>query len=138
LSSGYGQLLAQSGESVAGYSAAGQVGSMGPNRMSYWLNWHGPSEPIETACSSSLVAIHKAVGLLRSGQCEQAVVGGVHTLLSIEAHESFTQAGMLSPEGRCRTFSAQANGYVRGEGVGMLFFKAAGSGRARWGFISMG
>jgi len=121
--SGYGQLLAQSGEPISGYSAAGVAGSMGPNRMSYWLNWHGPSEPVDTACSSSLVAIHRAIGLLRSGQCDQAVVGGVNTLLSMEAHESFTQAGMLSPQGRCRTFSAQADGYVRGEGVGMLFLK---------------
>ncbi|UUM22231.1 SDR family NAD(P)-dependent oxidoreductase [Mycoavidus sp. SF9855] len=120
---GYGQLLAQAGETVAGYSAAGVVGSMGPNRMSYWLNWHGPSEPVETACSSSLVAVHRALELLRSGQCAQAVVGGVNTLLSLETHESFTQAGMLSPDGRCKTFSAQADGYVRGEGVGMLFLK---------------
>ncbi|UAW64836.1 SDR family NAD(P)-dependent oxidoreductase [Mycoavidus sp. HKI] len=120
---GYGQLLAQAGETVAGYSAAGVVGSMGPNRMSYWLNWHGPSEPVETACSSSLVAVHRALELLRSGQCVQAVVGGVNTLLSLETHESFNQAGMLSPDGRCKTFSAQANGYVRGEGVGMLFLK---------------
>ncbi|KAF9396675.1 hypothetical protein CPC16_010246, partial [Podila verticillata] len=123
MSSGYGQLLAQAGETVAGYSAAGVVGSMGPNRMSYWLNWHGPSEPIETACSSSLVAVHRALELLRSGQCARAVVGGVNTLLSLEVHESFTQAGMLSQDGRCKTFSAQADGYVRGEGVGMLFLK---------------
>ncbi|KAF9370098.1 hypothetical protein CPC16_003967, partial [Podila verticillata] len=122
-SSGYGNLLAQAGETVAGYSAPGVWVSMGPNRMSYWLNWHGPSEPIDTACSSSLVAVHRALELLRSGQCAQAVVGGVNTLLSMEIHESFTQAGMLSQDGRCKTFSAQADGYVRGEGVGMLFLK---------------
>ncbi|KAG0289214.1 hypothetical protein BGZ97_006522, partial [Linnemannia gamsii] len=122
-SSGYGQLLAQAGEAVAGYSAAGLAGSMGPNRMSYWLNWHGPSEPVETACSSSLVAVHRALELLRSGQCAQAVIGGVNTLLSMEMHESFIQAGMLSSDGRCKTFSAQADGYVRGEGVGMVFLK---------------
>ncbi|UUM20780.1 SDR family NAD(P)-dependent oxidoreductase [Mycoavidus sp. SF9855] len=121
--SGYGQLLVQAGETVAGYSAAGLAGSMGPNRMSYWLNWHGPSEPIDTACSSSLVAVHRALELLRSGQCAQAVVGGVNTLLSMEMHESFIQAGMLSADGRCKTFSAQADGYVRGEGVGMVFLK---------------
>ncbi|UUM22295.1 SDR family NAD(P)-dependent oxidoreductase [Mycoavidus sp. SF9855] len=121
--SGYGNLLAQAGETVAGYSAVGLAGSMGPNRMSYWLNWHGPSEPIDTACSSSLVAVHRALELLRSGQCTQAVVGGVNTLLSLEIHESFTQAGMLSQDGRCKTFSAQADGYVRGEGVGMVFLK---------------
>ncbi|MFL9915755.1 SDR family NAD(P)-dependent oxidoreductase [Paraburkholderia fungorum] len=123
VTSGYGQMLAQAGEAVTGSSVAGLVGSTGPNRMSYWLNWHGPSEPVETACSSSLVAVHRAVTLLRSGQCAQAVVGGVNTLLSSEAHESFTQAGMLSLDGRCKAFSAQANGYVRAEGVGMLFLK---------------
>ncbi|WP_415822574.1 beta-ketoacyl synthase N-terminal-like domain-containing protein, partial [Bordetella tumbae] len=121
--SGYGQMLTLAGEEVTGSSAAGVVGSMGPNRMSYWLNWHGPSEPVETACSSSLVAVHRAIVLLRSGQCGLAVVGGVNTLLSPEAHESFTQAGMLSADGRCKAFSAQANGYVRGEGVGMLVLK---------------
>ncbi|WP_310027355.1 SDR family NAD(P)-dependent oxidoreductase [Achromobacter deleyi] len=121
--SGYGQMLTLAGEEVTGSSAAGVVGSMGPNRMSYWLNWHGPSEPVETACSSSLVAVHRAMVLLRSGQCGLAVVGGVNTLLSPEAHESFTQAGMLSADGRCKAFSAQANGYVRGEGVGMLVLK---------------
>ncbi|WP_186223295.1 SDR family NAD(P)-dependent oxidoreductase, partial [Burkholderia gladioli] len=120
---GYGELLGQAGVAVTGSSAAGLVGSMGPNRMSYWLNWHGPSEPVETACSSSLVAIHRAVMLLRAGQCEQAVVGGINTLLSRDAQDSFAQAGMLSRQGRCRTFSASADGYVRGEGVGMLFLK---------------
>ncbi|MGG1946945.1 SDR family NAD(P)-dependent oxidoreductase [Trinickia sp. NRRL B-1857] len=127
--SGYGQLLAGAGEAVTGSSAAGLVGSMGPNRMSYWLNWHGASEPVETACSSSLVAIHRALALLRSGECDQAVVGGVNTLLSKDAQESFGLAGMLSPEGRCKTFSARADGYVRGEGVGMLFLKPLSAAR---------
>ncbi|MGS0740636.1 SDR family NAD(P)-dependent oxidoreductase, partial [Glaciimonas sp. GG7] len=122
-STGYANLLEQSGEPIAGHSAPGIACSIGPNRMSYWLNWHGPSEPIDTACSSSLVAVHRAVELLRSGQCTQAVVGGVNTLLSASIHESFTQAGMLAPDGRCKTFSAQADGYVRGEGAGMLFLK---------------
>ncbi|UMZ10709.1 thioester reductase domain-containing protein [Pseudomonas sp. MPFS] len=120
---GYAQLLAQSGEAVTAALAVGTAGSMGPNRMSYWLNWHGPSEPIETACSSSLVAVHRAVTLLRTGQCDQAVVGGVNTLLSAEAHESFMHAGVLSGDGRCRAFSARAGGYVRGEGVAMLMLK---------------
>ncbi|MBL5862184.1 SDR family NAD(P)-dependent oxidoreductase [Serratia fonticola] len=122
-STGYGQLLAQAGEPNAGYSMAGLVSSIGPNRMSYWLNWHGPSEPIETACSSSLVAIHRAMELLRNGQCEQAVVGGVNTLMSPDAQESFALAGMLSADGRCKPFSARADGYARSEGVGMLMLK---------------
>ncbi|MBW7984116.1 SDR family NAD(P)-dependent oxidoreductase [Enterobacillus tribolii] len=128
-STGYGQLLAQAGEPIAGYSTAGLVGSIGPNRMSYWLNWHGPSEPVETSCSSSLVAIHRAMALLRSGQCDQAVVGGVNTLMSPDAQQSFAEAGMLSADGRCKPFSAAADGYVRSEGVGMLMLKPLAAAR---------
>ncbi|OMG71011.1 SDR family NAD(P)-dependent oxidoreductase [Burkholderia ubonensis] len=121
--SGYSALLRQAGEAIEGYSSTGAVASVGPNRMSFLLNLHGPSEPVETACSSSLVAIHRAVELLQSGQCTLAVAGGVNTLISSEIHVSFGKAGMLSPDGRCKTFSDQANGYVRGEGVGMLVLK---------------
>jgi polyketide synthase PksN len=91
--------------------------------MSYFLNLHGPSEPIETACSSSLIAVHRGVSAIESGQCNMAIVGGVNTLISPEAHISFSKAGMLCEDGRCKTFSAQADGYVRGEGVGMLVLK---------------
>ncbi|WP_199181286.1 type I polyketide synthase, partial [Chromobacterium alticapitis] len=122
-SSGYGELLLEAGMAVEGFSAASRVPSMGPNRMSYWLDWHGPSEPVDTACSSSLVAIHRAATLLQHGQCGMAVVGGVNTLINPLAHISFGKAGMLSEDGRCKTFSAQANGYARGEGVGMLVLK---------------
>ncbi len=121
--SGYGSLLAQAGVPIEGYSAAGMVGSVGPNRISFLLNLHGPSEPIETACSSSLVAIHRAVSAMQLGQCDQAIVGGVNLLVTPEAHISFTKAGMLSIDGKCKSFSSSANGYVRGEGVGMLFLK---------------
>ena len=91
--------------------------------MSYFLNLHGPSEAIETACSSSLIAIHRGVKAIVSGECNMAIVGGVNTLISPELHISASKAGMLSPDGRCKTFSAEANGYVRGEGVGMLVLK---------------
>ncbi len=121
--SGYGGLLKQAGRAIEGYSAAAMVASVGPNRMSFLLNLHGPSEPIETACSSSLVAVHRAVSAMRAGQCDQAIVGGVNTLVTPEAHISFSKAGMLSPDGKCKTFSQAANGYVRGEGIGMLLLK---------------
>jgi len=106
-----------------GYVATGAVPSVGPNRISYFLDWHGPSEPVETACSSSLVALHRAVQAMRAGDCDMAVVGGVNTIVTPEAHINFAKAGMLSPDGRCKTFAADANGYVRGEGVGMLVLK---------------
>jgi amino acid adenylation domain-containing protein len=105
------------------YAATGTVPSVGPNRISYFLDWHGPSEPVETACSSSLVAIHRAVQAMMAGDCEMALAGGVNTIITPEAHINFAKAGMLSLDGRCKTFSANANGYVRGEGAGMVFLK---------------
>ncbi len=105
------------------YTATGAVSSIGPNRISYFLDWHGPSEPVETACSSSLVALHRAVQAMDSGDCDMAVVGGVNTIVTPEAHINFAKAGMLSREGACNTFSSNANGYVRGEGVGIVVLK---------------
>ena len=121
--SGYGTLLERAGTKVEGYSAAGMAAAMGPNRTSYFLNLRGPSEPVDTACSSSLVALHRAVQLIRSGECTSAVAGGVNTLISLEVQNSLAKAGMLSQEGRCKTFSSRADGYVRSEGVGMLYLK---------------
>jgi len=121
--SGYAERTVQNGAAIESYSSTGAVGSIGPNRMSYFLNIHGPSEPIETACSSSLIAIHRAVTAMNNGDCEQAITGGTNLVVSPETHVSFNKAGMLSPDGRCKAFSRHANGYVRGEGVGMLFLK---------------
>ncbi|MCC4246111.1 non-ribosomal peptide synthetase [Stappia indica] len=120
--SGYRDLVA--GDTGGdGYVATGAVASVGPNRISYFLDLHGPSEPVETACSSSLVALHRAVRSIRDGDCEMALVGGVNTIVTPEAHINFAKAGMLAPDGRCKTFSAQANGYVRGEGAGMVLLR---------------
>lgn len=119
----YNRLLVQAGIPAEGYSTIGMMATMGPNRMSYFLDIHGPSEPIETACSSSLVAIHRAVEAIQSGACDMAVAGGVNTLLTPEIYDSLARGGMLSPDGRCKTFSDSANGYVRAEGVGMLLLK---------------
>ena len=93
------------------------------NRISYLLNLHGPSEPIDTACSSSLVAIHRGVESIYSGDCEMSIVGGVNVIASPTLHISFSKAGMLSPDGRCKTFDEHANGYVRGEGSGAILLK---------------
>ncbi|KZW99784.1 hypothetical protein JL49_15650 [Pseudoalteromonas luteoviolacea] len=94
-----------------------------PNRMSYFLDLHGPSEGIDTTCSSSLVAIHKAVQSIKNGECDQAIVGGVNIIDSPSASLAMHEIGALSPSGRCRTFSTGADGIVRGEGVGMIFIK---------------
>src|SRR5436305_4397118 len=119
----YHERLSSVNMALEGYSATGQTPSVGPNRMSYLLNLHGPSEAIETACSSVLVAIHRGVSAIESGQCDMAIVGGVNTLISPALHISYSKAGMLCEDGRCKTFSAAANGYARGEGVGILVLK---------------
>ncbi|MCP5002869.1 MAG: SDR family NAD(P)-dependent oxidoreductase, partial [Planctomycetes bacterium] len=129
-SSGYSGMIEKAGTAIEGYTSTGMVPSVGPNRMSYFLNFHGPSEPIETACSSSLVAIHRALQAMEGGSCDAAIVGGINTIITPEAHISFNKAGMLCEDGRCKTFSSQANGYVRGEGVGMLFLKKRGQAEA--------
>nr|UQK84963.1 hypothetical protein [Archangium gephyra] len=122
-STGYQQRVMDTSVSIEGHTATAVVASVGPNRLSYLLNLHGPSEPIETACSSSLVAIHRGVQALKNGECDQVLAGGVNTLLSPEVHISFNKAGMLCEDGRCKTFSKSANGYVRGEGAGIVFLK---------------
>ncbi|HEX3525457.1 MAG TPA: SDR family NAD(P)-dependent oxidoreductase [Thermoanaerobaculia bacterium] len=121
--SDYDFVLGEPQVAIEDYSAIATAPSVGPHRMSYFLDLHGPSEPIETACSSSLLAVHRAVGAIRSGDCEMAIVGGVGTLLTPHRQVAYSKAGMLSPDGRCKTFSNRANGYVRGEGIGMLFLK---------------
>ncbi|XDJ36301.1 MAG: SDR family NAD(P)-dependent oxidoreductase [Burkholderia sp.] len=121
--SGYSSLIEQAAMGLDGHSSTGSVASLGPNRLSYLLDLHGPSEPVETACSSALVAIHRAVRAIRHGDCETALAGGVNTIVLPEVHISFDKAGMLSPDGRCKTFSRHADGYGRGEGVGILLLK---------------
>jgi polyketide synthase PksN len=99
--SGYSELVAQAHVEVDGHSSTGAVSSLGPSRMSFYLNVHGPSEPIETACSSSLVAIHRAIRALRSGECSTALVGGINVMVTPWPHISFSKAGMLCEDGRC-------------------------------------
>ena len=93
------------------------------NRISYLLDARGPSEVVDTACSGALTAVHRAMRSLRSGETEIALVGGVSLMLTPQYHVLTTQMGVASPSGRCRTFGANADGYVRGEGVGVLTLK---------------
>jgi polyketide synthase PksN len=108
---------------IDGYTASGNSHSVLANRVSYLLNLRGPSAPLDTACSSSLVALHRAIESIHTGSCDMAIVGGVQVMLTPAAHISFAMAGMLSPDGRCRTFDKGANGYVRGEGAGAILIK---------------
>ncbi|MRN51861.1 beta-ketoacyl synthase N-terminal-like domain-containing protein [Paenibacillus monticola] len=107
-----------------GHSSTGTYFSMIPNRISYTLDLHGPSVAIDTACSGSLVAIHQAAAAILNGDCEQALAGGVNLFCTPRRHLSFGNAGMLASDGRCKSFDAQADGYVRGEGAGMLLLKS--------------
>ena len=93
------------------------------NRVSFVYDFCGPSQTIDTACSSSLVALSQACAALKQGVCDQAIVAGVNLMLTPTLNRIFSAAGMLSPSGRCRTFSKDADGYVRGEGVVVLMLK---------------
>ncbi len=110
-------------EGIDPYFATGGVLSVAAGRLSYVLGLTGPSMAVDTACSSSLVAVHLACQSLRSRECDMALAGGVNVILLPELSINFSKAGMLSPDGRCKTFDASANGYVRGEGCGVIVLK---------------
>jgi acyl transferase domain-containing protein/NADPH:quinone reductase-like Zn-dependent oxidoreductase/acyl carrier protein len=101
----------------------GVVHSIVANRISYYLGLHGPSITIDTACSSSLVALHLAVQSLRAGGCDAALAGGVSLMLRPEPFVAMSKAGFMSPDGRCKTFDARADGFGRGEGCGFVVLK---------------
>ncbi|UFP94731.1 type I polyketide synthase [Gloeobacter morelensis] len=101
----------------------GNAFSIAANRLSYLLDLRGPSLAVDTACSSSLVALHLACRSLAHRESDLALAGGVNLLLSPDLTIIFSEAQMLSPDGRCRTFDSRANGYVRGEGCGAVILK---------------
>ena len=105
------------------FDGTGNAHSIAANRLSYFYNFKGPSIAIDTACSSSLVATHMACEHLVAGDTELALAAGVNLLLSPHLFDVFSKSGMLSPDGQCFTFSDQANGYVRGEGCGVVVLK---------------
>ncbi|NEN98357.1 MAG: acyltransferase domain-containing protein [Moorea sp. SIO3I7] len=122
--SDYHQRFQQGGYSVINaYMGTGNALSIAANRLSYLFNFRGPSMAIDTACSSSLVAVHLACQSLQSGESNLALAGGVNLLLSPELTIIFSQAQMMAKDGRCKTFDARANGYVRGEGCGIVILK---------------
>ncbi len=106
------------------YSLTGFAPSILANRISFKLDLKGPSEVIDTACSSSLVALHRAVTALQGGECDGAIVGGISLMLDATTHAALGRVGMLSAEGISKTFDAAANGYGRGEGVGVIYLKS--------------
>ncbi|HWR85964.1 MAG TPA: type I polyketide synthase, partial [Rhodoglobus sp.] len=116
-------VLALPPEEQNGYSATGNMPSVAAGRIAYTLGLQGPCAAVDTACSSSLVALHLACQSLRSGESALALAGGVNLLLSPTWMRMVGLTQSLSPDGRCRTFDARANGFVRGEGCGVVVLK---------------
>ncbi|MCX7120799.1 MAG: AMP-binding protein [Gammaproteobacteria bacterium] len=108
---------------INAYSAIGMADFSLVSRIAFHFGLEGPALLINTACSSSLVAVHQAVRALQAGDCDAAIAGGINFMLEPDVSIGLTKGGFLSPEGRCKTFDAQANGYVRSEGCGLVLLK---------------
>ena len=108
---------------ITAYVGTGNALSVAAGRLSYVLGLQGPCMAVDTACSSSLVAVHLACQSLRRDECRIALAGGANVILRPEPTVNFCRARMLSPDGRCKTFDAAADGYSRGEGVGIIVLK---------------
>jgi acyl transferase domain-containing protein len=105
------------------YAGTGSAFSVAANRLSYFFDLRGPSLAVDTACSSSLVALHLACHSLWQGESEMALACGVNLILSPALSVNFSKAGFMAPDGRCKAFDARADGYVRGEGAGVVILK---------------
>jgi phthiocerol/phenolphthiocerol synthesis type-I polyketide synthase C len=119
----YGNLQLGQPALIDAYTGTGNALSIAANRLSYIHDFRGPSMAIDTACSSSLVAVHLACRSLREGECTLALAGGVNVILSPAIGVNFSRAGVMAADGRCKTFDARADGYVRGEGAGIVVLK---------------
>ena len=119
----YGSLQFGRPDLIDAYSGTGGALSIAANRLSYALDLRGPSMAIDTACSSSLVAVHLACRSLRDGESTLAIAGGVNVILSPALGLNFSKATLMAADGRCKTFDAAADGYVRGEGAGVVILK---------------
>jgi acyl transferase domain-containing protein/acyl carrier protein len=122
-STDYAELRLGDAAGLDRYFMTGNTLSILSNRLTNIFDLRGAGQTVDTACSSSLVALHLAVQALRGGELEAALVGGVQLLLSPYAFTGFSRAGMLSQRGRCQAFDAAADGYVRGEGAGLVVLK---------------
>jgi len=108
---------------ITAQAGSGNGYFMTANRLSYQLDFKGPSLAVDTACSSSLVAVHLAVQALRNTECDQAVAAGVNLTLTPALNVFYTKAGLAAPDGRCKPFSGKADGIGRGEGVAVVVLR---------------
>jgi myxalamid-type polyketide synthase MxaE and MxaD len=130
LNSEYGWLQLQDVAGMDAYSGTGTSHSVASGRLSYFLGLQGPSVTLDTACSSSLVAIHMACQALRAGECHLALAGGVSVMLSPLSLMPFARMGLLAKDGRCKTLDARADGFVGGEGCGIVVLKRLSAAQA--------
>lgn len=121
--SDYRLLMQRSSRPIEPHAVLGTFMAVIPNRISYLYDFRGPSVQIDTACSSSLVAVHEAIRALRAGECTHALVGGSNIICDPCNAIAYYKAGILSKDGRCRTFDKTANGIVRSEGAIMVLLK---------------
>ncbi|AFY58526.1 polyketide synthase family protein [Rivularia sp. PCC 7116] len=121
----YSRLSFNSGDysRIDAYSSLGNARSIAVGRLAYIMGWKGPTMQLDTACSSSLLGVHLACQSLRNRECNLAVAGGVNLILSPETSIALCKLKALATDGRCKTFDASANGYVRGEGCGIVVLK---------------
>lgn len=119
----YGRALYAHTELIDAYFSTGNAYSVVAGRLSYFLGLQGPAVVVDTACSSSLVALHQACQALRLGECDMALAGAVNLILTPEMNINFSRARMMAADGRCKTFDAAADGYVRGEGCAVLVLR---------------
>jgi acyl transferase domain-containing protein len=119
----YAKLLAECATELAGYATSGVGFALAANRISHFFDLRGPSVSLDVQCASSLIAVHLAAVTIWSGEAELALAGGVSLILTPDSDCMMSRAGILSKQGRCMTFDEQADGFVRGEGAGVIVIK---------------
>lgn len=116
-------------DEINGYGLTGTCRAMFPNRISYTFDFSGPSYAVDTACSSSLYAFQQAITAIKTGQCDSAIVGGLHILLKPNNSLQFHRLNMLSMEGKCKAFDETGNGYVRAEAAAVVYLQKASAAK---------
>src|SRR3546814_802433 len=108
---------------IDAHAISGGVASVAAGRLSYLMGFNGPAVAVDTACSSSLAAVHLAVQSLRAGESDLAIAGGVYAVLQPNLTVGLSKLHMMAADGRCKSFDAAADGFVQGEGCGMVVLK---------------